>query len=644
MDIILASQSPRRKELLRKIVVEFRVIPSEVDEERFREKDPLRFALRAAEAKAREVGEKHPSSVIIAADTIVCLKDAVFGKPKDRAEARAILEKLSGSRHRVITAVAIFRKDEERLHTGYEISYVTFKRLSESDIAAYLETSEFLDKAGSYAVQEIGDTFVEKLEGDYDNVVGFPVQRVKKILDEFLSRGQLISITDLAFPNNWGVGTIDGLVTFVPGAVVGDTARIITTKVQRRHSFGKIISLETPSPFRVEPECPHFGECGGCAFQNLAYAKQLELKENYLLRTLEKIGKLNLTGVEREPIVPSPTLYFYRSKMEYAFAGEGADIFLGLRERASPLEKYKKRTVALRQCPIFSPTAEKIFPVFTDFAARRQLAAYDPMTRTGYFRNLVLREGKNTGEIMAILVTKSGVALDLTGLTETMRSQVPQIKSFWWGENDRLPDLVDFEKKKHISGSGHIEEQLNGLKFRILPESFFQPNPRGAEILYKQIAQEVRQQNARRILGLYCGPGSIEISVAAAADEVVGIDSEAMNIAAAEENCRLNHIVNCRFIEGRVEKVLKEKRWDDFDLLVLDPPRAGISAKGMKHILSLNIPIIIYVSCNPAAFARDLNLLAEKGYRLRKLGCFDFFPHTPHLETRGVLTASSAGG
>jgi 23S rRNA (uracil1939-C5)-methyltransferase len=637
MDIILASQSPRRQELLKKIVPEFRIVPSGLDEDEFREKDPLRFALRAAEAKAKEVGEKYSASLVIAADTVVNLRDEVLGKPKDRGQAREMLRKLSGQRHRVITAVALYSEDQDMLLSGYEISHVTFKVLSDEEIDFYLASSEYLDKAGSYAVQEVGDSFVEKLEGDYENVVGFPVARVKKLLDEFQGAGNIVSITDVALPHDWGVGKINGLVTFVPGAVVGDRVRVIVSKAKKRLRYGKIVRFEVHSPFRIEPECPHFGACGGCSFQNLAYAKQLELKESYLLRTLQKIGRLSLDNVEREPITPSPLEYYYRGKMEFAFGSEKGEIFLGLRERASPIERYRKRTVALRTCPIFSRAVETIFPLLLDFAARSGLEAYNPMARTGYFRNLVLREGKNTDEVLAVLVTKGGKKLDLEDTVQNLKEQVPQVKSFWWVENERVSDLVDFAGKVLVAGASHIEERLGELRFRIYPETFFQPNPRGAEVLYSRITAEVRALGAKRLLGLYCGSGSIELSVCRAAGEVVGIDSETPNIAAARENAALNGIQNCRFIEGRVESVLKGEAFSAFDLLILDPPRAGISPKGLKHIIGLNIPNIIYVSCNPAAFARDLSLLGERGYRLRKLGCYDFFPHTPHLESLGIL-------
>ena len=637
LEVILASRSPRRQELLKKIIPAFRVVASGIDEDKFREGDPLRFAIKAAEAKAREVGRKHPAALIIAADTVVNLESEIFGKPKDRAEARAILQRLSGRRHRVITAVALFRQEDGRLLTGYEISQVTFRPLSDEEIEDYLESSDYLDKAGSYAVQEAGDAFVDKLEGDYENVVGFPVARVEKLLADFRNPGEAVVIDDLALPHDWGVGKVNGLVTFIPGALVGDKVRVIPTKTKRRHRFGRIVKLESPSPFRVEAECPHFGQCGGCAFQNLDYVKQLEVKERYLLKTLRRIGRLSLEGVEHHPITPSPSLFGYRNKMEFAFGENRDGLYLGLRERASPLERYAKRTVALRTCPIFSTAVEKIFPVFAGWAEESGLTAYDPLSRSGYFRNLVLRESKTRGDILAILVTRSGKEINLDRLARELRSKAPQVKSFWRVENDRIPDLVDFEKKAFIAGAASIEEQIGGFKFRIHPETFFQPNPQAAEALYTRIAKEVEELGGRRTLGLYCGPGSIEVFLSGIAEEVVGIDSETFNIAAAGENAAFNGVDNCRFIEGRVERILKEQTFLGFDILVLDPPRAGLSVKALRRVISLDIPNILYVSCNPAAFARDIGLLGEGGYRLRKFGCFDFFPHTPHLESLGVL-------
>ena len=186
MDIVLASASPRRRELLKKIVDDFRVVPSGIDETKIREQDPVKFVLEAAIQKAMFVGEHHPSSLVIGADTIVCLENRIIGKPKDRLDARSTLKALSGTRHRVITAVALFNKDDAKLRSGYEESFVRFKNLDAEAIETYLDSDDSLDKAGSYAIQEVNDAFVESLEGDYDNVVGLPVELLRRLLAQFL--------------------------------------------------------------------------------------------------------------------------------------------------------------------------------------------------------------------------------------------------------------------------------------------------------------------------------------------------------------------------------------------------------------------------------------------------------------------------
>lgn len=642
LDIVLASRSPRRQALLHKIVPEFRVIPSDVDEEQFRDQDPVSFALRAAEAKARDVGDKHPESVIIAADTLVFLDDEIMGKPKDRLEARRMLEKLSGQRHRVITAVALFHRKTNRLLTGYEISEVHFKALSAEEIEAYLAARNFDDKAGSYAIQDVGDTFVAKLKGDYENVVGLPTRKVRRLLREFLQPEAEVEVIDIAFPHGWGVANPGGLITFVPGVVPGDRVRIQVTGQKKRYNFGRLLRLISPSPDRVQPECPHFGNCGGCVFQNLAYARQLQLKEKYIRRTLQVVGKIDLTRARIDSVVGSPDLYFYRNKMEYAFGGEAGQVFLGLRSRTLPGRKYEKRTLPVSRCPIFSPLVELIFPPIIDFVQRSGLPPYHPVTQRGFFRNFVLREAKATGEMLAILVTRTGHDLHVRQIAEELEASIPSVKSFWLAQTDRVSDVVDARARVHVSGKHFIEEKLAGLCFHIGPADFFQPNPRAAKILYDQIVNEAKERRSQRALGLYSGAGAIEIFLSRAVGEVVGIDSEPANIARAEENCRINGVDNCRFLEGRVERVLKERNLGPFDLVVLDPPRSGMSGQALRQVIALKAPTILYVSCNPAAFARDLNLFSHHDYEVSRVVSFDFFPHTPHVECLAVVSKSSS--
>jgi len=204
MEIVLASASPRRRELMARIVPEFRVFPTDVDESRIAEKDPLVFAIAAAVEKAKRAAEEFPEAAVIGADTVVALGLRILGKPADQEDARAMLRALSGRRHRVITGLAFYRRAEDRLLTGYDLTYVTFRELTDEMIEGYLDQGTFLDKAGAYAVQEVGDAFVARMKGDYDNVVGFPVEKVKRMLARFLEPGEDVGKTELVVPGTEG--------------------------------------------------------------------------------------------------------------------------------------------------------------------------------------------------------------------------------------------------------------------------------------------------------------------------------------------------------------------------------------------------------------------------------------------------------
>jgi 23S rRNA (uracil1939-C5)-methyltransferase len=623
MRVVLASQSPRRRELLKRLFPAFEVDPSAVDEAAIREDDPVFFAMAAAEAKARDVARRHPDALILGADTIVCLEREVFGKPADRAEAERMLTRLSGRKHRVITGLALYRADANRVITDYEITYVVFRPLDPAAIGAYLDSRVYLDKAGSYAIQEIGPAFVERVDGDYDNVVGLPVGRLKRMLKEWSAPEWTIDVTGIDFTTGWAFGLAEGAPVLVPGALPGDRVRA---------------RLQSPSPDRVEAPCPHFGSCGGCAFQNLAYARQLEIKEARFRETILRGSGLDLGDDVFEPILPSPALFGYRNKMEFAFGGEAGAIKTGLRGRSLPGPQSHKRTVGLDRCLIFGDAAAAVFPAARAFADATGLPPYDPLGQKGYFRNLVLREAKATGEIMAVLVTKSGGGIDVAEWADKLRAEVPRVKSIWSAANDSVADLVDLGSAKLESGYPWIEEDLGGLRFRIYPDSFFQPNPSAARLFYERITDRAKWAGVERALGLFCGPGSIELVLAGAVAEVVGIDSVERNTRNAEENASLNGISNARFVTGLVEKTIGGAAYSGFDFLVLDPPRAGIHPEGLSRAMGLKIPHLAYMSCNPATLARDLGAFAAGGYRVEKLFCADFFPHTPHMEALAFLS------
>jgi 23S rRNA (uracil1939-C5)-methyltransferase len=638
MDIVLASKSPRRRELLARVRPGFRVFPVNVDESSVREKDPAKFAVEAAVLKAKTAADSFQEAVVIGADTVVSLGRRILGKPSDRDSARAMLKLLSGLRHRVITGLAFYRKAEDRLLTGYEVTYVTFRPLSDQAIEAYLDRDDFRDKAGAYAVQDVGDTFVRRIKGDYDNVVGLPVKKAAALLDRFEAAALTLVIEDQDFPGSSGMAKAGGRTILVPGAVLGDKVKAQVVGESRGVLRGQVIHFESLSPWRAEPRCRHFGTCGGCLFQNLDYGRQLELKHRHLERTLGGGSVPGLRPGAIQPVAPSPDVYHYRNKMEFAFAESWGELVIGLRERGDPSRKARGRTVGLSTCPIFGPDVERLFEVVFEHAGRHGLTPHNPRTGRGLLRHLVLREGRRTGDLMIVLVTAPGAGPGFEALAGRLKAEFPQLKSFYHVVNRRNSDVVSFEEMRLVLGSPWIAERLCGLTFRVYPQAFFQTNTAAAEALYRKIAELAGLTAGKSVMGLYCGSGAIELSLARAAAKVTGVDSLPENIRSAEENAVLNGIANATFITGTVEDCLRDPVGGPPDVVVLDPPRAGLTSKAMKRVLALDVPKVVYVSCSPRALVRDLKIFAAGGYTAETILPFDFFPHTPHLETLAVLS------
>jgi 23S rRNA (uracil1939-C5)-methyltransferase len=503
-------------------------------------------------------------------------------------------------------------------------------------IDSYLDRNDFVDKAGAYAVQDVGDDFVRRLEGDFDNVVGYPVKRVRDLLALIERPPVSVAVEESLFPENCGLARIEGRKILIPQAVVGDRALVQIVREKRESATAEILKLEVPSPFRAEAECPHFGPCGGCRFQNLEYGKQLELKGDHLRRVLSEAEIPALASIEIGAVIPSPQLYSYRNKMEFGFGWRGGETVLGLRERSSMARSWGE-TVPLRKCPIFSPVVETLFPLVLEFARENGLAPHLPGVERGTLRHLVLRRAQGTAELMAILVTADDVAADLRALAARIAPAVPGLTSFYQAVTNRMSDVVSFERMSLLHGRAYIVEKILGLAFRIYPQTFFQTNTAAAERLYRRIREAALATPKSRVLGLYCGTGPLEIALAGSVEKVTGIDSLAENIRCAEENLAANEVPNVSFRTETVERFLKHPPAERADVVVVDPPRAGISAKGLGLLLALDIPELFYVSCNPKTLARDVRALSAGGYRLVSLEPFDFFPHTPHLEALAIL-------
>jgi 23S rRNA (uracil1939-C5)-methyltransferase len=448
----------------------------------------------------------------------------------------------------------------------------------------------------------------------------------------------VVTITDIAMPGNAGVAKIDNFVVFVPGAVPGDRVAVRIVKREKRFGYAELISIEERSIHRVAPACPHFDHCGGCTMQSIDYAKQLEIKDTYLRQALRRIGGLELPAGIFEPITPSLDTLWYRSKIELSFGNDdNGRVIVGMRGISSAVGIDVPSVVPIPECAIFSPALRKIVEVVEDHVHSEGLFPYDDRKKTGTLRHLILRRSRAAGTFMAILETRGMVPVSISELYYTLKRTVPEMASLYRVVNDRAGPYIDYSRLYHEGGDRYIDEYLAGLKFRVYPASFFQPNPAGASLLYERIHSFTSGKRHGNILGLYCGMAPIELVLARNAQHVTGIDAEKENIENARENAFMNGIDNCTFITGKVEDIVLDRGFKKPDLVVVDPPRSGISPRGIDIITKLRPASLIYVSCNPATLARDLKRLVSKGYSPELIAPFDLFPHTSHLETLAIL-------
>jgi 23S rRNA (uracil1939-C5)-methyltransferase len=446
--------------------------------------------------------------------------------------------------------------------------------------------------------------------------VAAPVQR-----DQELE----LRIDSLAFGGN-GVARLDGFVVFVRRGLPGDLVRARVTKVQRRHAEAVATEIVAPGPVRVDAPCAHFPACGGCRFQDLAYDAQLAAKAAWVDDSLRRIA-----GIDEPPLAPivaAVETFGYRNKMEYSFASSDEGPVLGL-HRAGRWDEV----LGLERCLITTDLGDAIRNAVQAWAREERLDAYDQASAEGYLRHLVVREGRNTGQALVALVTHERERFDRDRLIEVLTA-FPQVRSIHWAVNDTPAEVTNLPSEL-LWGDEAIEEELGGLRFRIRPNAFLQTNTAMAERLYALAREAAGLGGQETVYDLYCGIGTIALSLARDALTVWGVEVSEESVACAIENAELNSIGNAAFFAGSVGDALRElrDRAGDPDVVVVDPPRAGLAGKALRRLGELAAPRLVYVSCNPTTLAGDAKVLREEyGYTLRAATPVDMFPHTPHVE------------
>ena len=439
-----------------------------------------------------------------------------------------------------------------------------------------------------------------------------------------------LTVDSLAYGGN-GVARLDGFVVFVRSGLPGDTVRARGTKVQRGQAEAIATEVITAGPQRVDAPCAHYPACGGCRFQDLAYDAQLAAKEQWVADSLQRLA--GLTDPPLEPIIGAASQFHYRNKMEYSFTADDDGPTLGL-HRAGRWDEV----LEIEKCWLTSDLGNAIRNRVREWAREEKLVAYDQATQEGYLRHLVVREGRNTGQALVQLVTARGERFDRERLIEVL-TEFPEVRSIHWSVN-RGPAEVTNLPTELLWGEDAIEEEIGGLRFRVRPNAFLQTNTEMAERLYAIARDLAALEGGETVYDLYCGIGTIGLSMAASALTVWGIEISEESVACAIENQELNAVGNAAFFAGNVGEVLRElrDRAGDPDVVVVDPPRAGLAGKALKRLGEIGAPRVVYVSCNPTTLAGDLKRLSDDyGYRLVKAQPVDMFPHTPHVECAALL-------
>jgi 23S rRNA (uracil1939-C5)-methyltransferase len=489
--------------------------------------------------------------------------------------------------------------------------------------------------------------------------VGKKKQRV--ILEDLL-------ITDYAAEGK-ALAKLDGKVIFISGAVPGDVADVLLTKNKKDWAEGRVMKIKNPSAERVTPFCKHFGVCGGCKWQMLPYAKQLQYKQQETAQNLRRIGKVELPEIL--PIIGAGETVHYRNKLEFTFSNK--EYFPappppkasqnpskgGAFEEPANIEKLFEfsdsknpplggggtgalgfhvprifdKIIDIEECYLMDDVNNTIRNTIRAFALENNFSFYDIREHTGWLRNVIIRLC-STGELMVNICLNYDEEADRKKLFDHVLHKVPAITTLLYTINPKWNDSIYDLIPQVYFGKGFATEKLDDLEFKISAKSFFQTNTKQAEKLYRVTRDFAALTGNEIVYDLYCGTGSIGIFVSKGAKKVIGVEVIEEAIADAKENAALNHISHAEFFAGDVIKICNDEFFAKHgrpDVIITDPPRAGMHEKLVIKLLEIAAPKIVYVSCNTATQARDLGLLGEK-YRIEKIQPVDMFPHTHHIE------------
>lgn len=428
-----------------------------------------------------------------------------------------------------------------------------------------------------------------------------------------------------------GVCRVEGCAVFVPNAVPEEIYEIRITHVGKTAAYGKIEKIIQKSPHRINRLCPYAKQCGGCDFWHMDYETECQIKAQRVLDALNRLGGQSLEHME---ITGGKTCLGYRNKAQYP-VGPGKK-----HPEAGFFQKGSHKIIPIDRCLIQPECADRAREIVMEWVNTYRIPPYDEKNHTGLLRHIYVRHGAASGEVLVCLVVNGERLPREKELITQLREKIPGLKSVALNVNTRKGNSVLGEKTRVLWGSDGIEDRLCGLKFRISPRSFYQVNRNQAEVLYQKAIDAADLHGTETVLDLYCGTGTITLCMAGKAKSVIGVELVDAAIEDAKENAKRNGIENARFFCADAGQAA-QKLWEEGihpDVIVVDPPRKGLSADVIDAIEKMSPQRVVYVSCDPATMARDVKLLTEETYRLRHAEAVDMFPRCAHVETVALLT------
>lgn len=441
-----------------------------------------------------------------------------------------------------------------------------------------------------------------------------------------------LSITS-ATAEGSGVGkTEEGIAVFVPLSAVGDELDVRILKVKKTYAFGKTEKIITPSPRRTQPDCPCFNQCGGCVWRHIDYDEECRVKSMKVEDALRRIGGIDC---EISPIMKSERISRYRNKAQYPLGmNRSGEVVIGF------YANHSHRVIPCPDCVLQPEEFSEVVSVTYDFLRVSGNDIYDEATGKGRLRHLYLRKGEVTGELMVCYVVNGNGLKQEDLLIKMLKERLPNLKTVVFNSNREKTNVILGKKNRTAYGSGFISDILCGLKFKISPFSFWQVNRLQAERLYSKAKEYAGLTGEELLLDLYCGTGTIGLTMADSCRELIGVELVEDAVRDAEINAETNGIKNARFICADAPTAAEQLREEGIapDVVILDPPRKGCGEELVRTIGKMNPSRVVYVSCDPATLARDLKYFAENGYKTEKITPCDMFPRTAHVETVARLT------